>query len=58
MSDNERRYRLVLYDRDHKVVDARAFEVSDESEQVYVTVGDKRFTLFMPPSEIKQESKR
>jgi hypothetical protein len=57
MSDNVKRYRLVLYDGEHKVADARAFVVSEESERVYVTVGEQQFTLLMP-HKLEQESKR
>jgi len=41
-------YRIVVYDQNHKVADAKAFEVSDETWRLYVTVEDKRFELLLP----------
>ena len=41
-------YRIVVYDQNHKVADAKAFVVSDETWRLYVTVEDKRFELLLP----------
>ena len=42
-----KKYRIVVYDQEHKVSDAKAFDVSDETEKVYITVEDKRFELIL-----------